>query len=198
MPTQTFYNLPDEKRSLIEESLIELFNEFHISQVKVAQVVEATGISRAAFYKYFVNLEDAHRYIVQKFANKIHHDILDAVMVTPDDIFFGLKEYLVSSLTLDRMSQEFKGLHLLIKGETTTLYKRPTVDESKHFIGQWMRLLQQNKFTIQTTEEAHAFLFFLMDLVTDSITAAIVNEWSKEELIADFDFRTKWLVSGLK
>ncbi len=198
MPTQTFYNLADEKRMLIEGSLIDLFNEFHISQVKVVQVVEATGISRAAFYKYFVNLEDAHRYIVQKFANQIHHDILDAVMATPEDIFFGLKEYLITSLTLDRLSQEFKGLHLLLKGETTTLYKRTTVDESKHFIGQWMRLLKQNQFNIETKEEAHAFLFFLMDLVTDSITSALVNEWTEDELVADFDFRTQWLIKGLR
>jgi len=61
-----------------------------------------------------------------------------------------------------------------------------------------MRLLKQNQFNIETKEEAHAFLFFLMDLVTDSITSALVNEWTEDELVADFDFRTQWLIKGLR
>lgn len=53
MPKETFFNISKEKQQWILEILLDTFYDQHISQVKVSEIVEAMGMSRGAFYKYF-------------------------------------------------------------------------------------------------------------------------------------------------
>lgn len=198
MPKSTFYNLPDEKREMIESALLNIFYDQHISQVKVAQVVEATGISRAAFYKYFPTLEDAHQYMINKLSLQIHRDILHSIEQNKHDFFGGIKQYLRDCSELDHESVYWKGIKLLIKGENTVIYRRMDVSEESKMMKDWLELLHQNDFNIQKTEEAMSFLYFVMDLVIDALTSLIVNEWGTAEIIKDFTYRSNWLLKGIK
>lgn len=49
MPKSTFLNLPNEKKQRLIEILLENFSARHISQVKVADIVEDMAMSRGAF-----------------------------------------------------------------------------------------------------------------------------------------------------
>lgn len=198
MPKQTFYHLPREKRSMIETVLLDVFYEQHISQVTVTQIVEKTDISRAAFYKYFPDLEDAHLYMVKKIAKTIHQDILRYIEESERDFFGGISEYLRYCGELDHESVYWKGLRLLIKGENTIMYQRIMPDADSEMSKGWQRVLKRNGFRITNSEEAMYFLYFSMDLVINSLTAFIVNDWTAEELLKEFSYKTEWLIRGIK
>ncbi|WP_321384354.1 TetR/AcrR family transcriptional regulator [uncultured Enterococcus sp.] len=198
MPKSTFYNLPEEKRQMIEAALLNSFYNQHISQVKVAQIVAETKISRAAFYKYFPTLEDAHQYIINKIAKTIHRDIFHYIEENKRDFFGGIAQYLRYCSELSHDSDYWKGIKLLIKGENTILYRRMEAAEENRMVREWLELLRLNNFSIQKMEEAMGFLYFVMELVVDSLASLIVNDWATEEILKDFSYKSNWLLKGIK
>jgi len=64
MPTTTFFNLPEEKRSRIVEAAIEEFADNSLDKANVTRIVEAADIPRGSFYQYFDDLLDAYRYVL--------------------------------------------------------------------------------------------------------------------------------------
>lgn len=63
MPTQTFFNLPDEKRNRVTDAAIQEFATYSFDQASIARIVENAGIPRGSFYQYFENLKDLYKHI---------------------------------------------------------------------------------------------------------------------------------------
>ena len=63
MPTQTFLNLPGEKRARIIDAAISEFSNHQFNDVSVAKIIEKAEIPRGSFYQYFTDLKDLYRYL---------------------------------------------------------------------------------------------------------------------------------------
>jgi AcrR family transcriptional regulator len=63
LPTQTFFNLPEEKRDRILEAAMQEFADYSFDQSSIARIIENAGIPRGSFYQYFENLKDLYKYI---------------------------------------------------------------------------------------------------------------------------------------
>ena len=150
--------------------LLDTFYNQSVSQVKVSHIVEQMEMSRGAFYKYFVDLEDAYAYIVKQQSLLIHQDILDYIAQYKNDFFHGIEQYLIFCSHLETDSAYWKGL----------------------------LLLHNNEFQIHETQEAISFLYFIMEVVMNSLTDFIVNDWTPEELIMDYHYKIKWIIKGIK
>jgi AcrR family transcriptional regulator len=66
MPTQTFFNLPIDKRERITNAAIEEFATNTFNQASIARMIEQAGISRGSFYQYFIDIKDIYKYILEK------------------------------------------------------------------------------------------------------------------------------------
>jgi TetR/AcrR family transcriptional regulator len=53
MPKQTFFNLPDEKRDLITDVVIDEFADNDYDKVSISRIVQRAGIAKGSFYQYF-------------------------------------------------------------------------------------------------------------------------------------------------
>lgn len=63
MPSQTFNNLKEEKKTRIRAALLTEFSQHSLADAQVARIVRQAGIARGAFYKYFKDLDDAYQYL---------------------------------------------------------------------------------------------------------------------------------------
>jgi AcrR family transcriptional regulator len=81
LPTQTFFNLPEEKRERIIDAAILEFASCSVSQARIARIIEKAGIPRGSFYQYFENLKDLYKYIFdlagEKKINYYHSKVPD-------------------------------------------------------------------------------------------------------------------------
>jgi AcrR family transcriptional regulator len=70
MPTETFFNLPDDKRRMILDLAIEEFadNDYHIASI--SRVVARAGIAKGSFYQYFADKQDLYLYLLQMAADE--------------------------------------------------------------------------------------------------------------------------------
>lgn len=198
MPKSTFLNLPNEKKQRLIEILLENFSARHISQVKVADIVEDMAMSRGAFYKYFEDLEDAYTYTIQYYSIQIHRDILKYISQNKQDFFQGIENYLAWCSELEQKSSYWQAIRFLTRSDDFTNHQRTKPSAVSGRLKEWFKLLKANGFHITSEEEAISFLYFVMDLVINSLTDYIANDWTTDELLQDYRYKVKWLQRGLK
>ncbi|MBS4026974.1 MAG: TetR/AcrR family transcriptional regulator [Clostridia bacterium] len=63
MPSQTFFNLSEEKRERIIEAAIDEFANNSIKNASIARIISEAGIPRGSFYQYFIDIKDLYKYI---------------------------------------------------------------------------------------------------------------------------------------
>ncbi len=198
MPKSTFLNLPNEKKQRLIEILLENFSARHISQVKVADIVEDMAMSRGAFYKYFEDLEDAYTYTIQYYSIQIHRDILKYISQNKQDFFQGIENYLAWCSELEQKSSYWQAIRFLTRSDDFTNHQRTKPSAESGKLKEWFKLLKANGFHITSEGEAISFLYFVMDLVINSLTDYIANDWTTDELLQDYRYKVKWLQRGLE
>ncbi|MEZ4519866.1 MAG: TetR/AcrR family transcriptional regulator [Chloroflexota bacterium] len=65
MPTETFFNLPEEKRRLILDLAIDEFADNDYQNASISRLVARAGIAKGSFYQYFADKQDLYLYLLQ-------------------------------------------------------------------------------------------------------------------------------------
>lgn len=63
MPTQTFFNLSEEKQERILQAAVKEFGQRNVQEANLSNIVSDAGISRGSLYQYFPGKEDMYVYI---------------------------------------------------------------------------------------------------------------------------------------
>ncbi len=63
MPTETFFNLPEEKRTAFLDIAIEEFANHNYNEASISRVVRRAGIAKGSFYQYFADKRDLYLYL---------------------------------------------------------------------------------------------------------------------------------------
>ena len=64
MPSQTFFNLSEEKREAIVKVALDEFSTFDYSSASISRIVRKTGIAKGSFYQYFQDKKDLYLYLL--------------------------------------------------------------------------------------------------------------------------------------
>lgn len=97
MPKETFLNLPEEKRGLIEDVAIDEFAEYGFETASINRIVKAAGIAKGSFYQYFEDKADLFMHIIEVVGQKKVEYISPVMMNPTDHDFFTLLEELYRS-----------------------------------------------------------------------------------------------------
>ncbi|MBP7960646.1 MAG: TetR/AcrR family transcriptional regulator [Caldilineaceae bacterium] len=64
MPKETFFNLPEQKRQMIEEAAIDEFAAWGYDNASITRIVIACQIAKGSFYQYFEDKKDLYTYLI--------------------------------------------------------------------------------------------------------------------------------------
>jgi len=201
MPKATFINLNEEKSKRVTKILVDIFYNKNVSQVTVSEIVDALGMSRGAFYKYFSDIYDAYYTIVKTCAAEVHAGIMYFIKENEHQFLLGIEQYLAWCADLDRDTYDWKSIQMLTLSNANIYGKRPVMNEDhlqSKMVNDWLALLSKNDVDFKTMEEALYFLYFIEHLVITSLQDFIVNDWSKEELMKDISYKKNWIKNGIK
>jgi len=70
MPKETFINLPDGKRQLIEKEAIHEFAVSGYDKASISRIVERCRIAKGSFYQYFDDKRDLFLYLINRVSEK--------------------------------------------------------------------------------------------------------------------------------
>ena len=99
MPKETFKNLPEEKRLLIEKIAISEFGAFGYDRASINRIVENSHIAKGSFYQYFEDKKDLFLYLISK-VNEKKLESISPVFQNPGeyDFFTLIRELFISGL----------------------------------------------------------------------------------------------------
>jgi TetR/AcrR family transcriptional regulator len=89
MPKQTFFNLPDDKRRLIEQIAADEFAEHGYEAASISQMVSRAGIAKGSFYQYFEDKQDLFMHLVDLVQEEKLATFKDRQAPEPDMDFFS-------------------------------------------------------------------------------------------------------------
>jgi len=103
MPKETFFNLPDAKRQMIEDAAIDEFATWGYDNASINRIVEACGIAKGSFYQYFDDKKDLYRHLFDRIAqDKLAYISLPGPDQATGDFFQQLTEMYRAGLAFAR------------------------------------------------------------------------------------------------
>lgn len=98
MPTDTFFNLSDEKRERIIDAALKEFANRSYHKSRITAIADDAGIAKGSFYQYFEGKKDLFGYIMKLIVKKKFEYINQDMMVNQQkyEFFELLREMYVS------------------------------------------------------------------------------------------------------
>ena len=99
MPKETFQNLPEGKRQLIEKEAIHEFAVFGYDKASINRIVEQCQIAKGSFYQYFDDKKDLFLHLIAR-VNEKKLEYISPVFQNPQtyDFFTVIRELFISGL----------------------------------------------------------------------------------------------------
>ncbi|MEA3422353.1 MAG: TetR/AcrR family transcriptional regulator [Bacillota bacterium] len=99
MPKDTFYNLSEEKRNKIIDSIISEFENNSYENASINRIIKSAGISKGSLYQYFNDKKDLYRYVINLILEE-KMKYITPVMENPDkhDFFTLIRDMYKSGL----------------------------------------------------------------------------------------------------
>lgn len=98
MVKTTFINLPQAKKTRIEQALLHEFSNYSLPKAQVARIVKEADIARGAFYKYFADLTDAYQYVYRCALKQIHAEVKFSEHYDPQMFYQSVVTFLEQTL----------------------------------------------------------------------------------------------------
>ena len=70
MPKQTFFNLNEQKRKLIEQAALDEFSEYGYDASNMNRIVSGASIAKGSFYQYFEDKKDLYFHLIDALTKK--------------------------------------------------------------------------------------------------------------------------------
>lgn len=64
MPTQTFYNLPNDKKNQVINAAVDEFFDKGYEKMSISKMISKANIPRGSFYQYFVDKDELYKFII--------------------------------------------------------------------------------------------------------------------------------------
>lgn len=99
MPTQTFWNLPEEKRQALIDICLDEFANNEYANASISRIVAQAGIAKGSIYQYFADKQELFLYLLD-LSNQKRLDYLRNEGLPAADIgFFALLRWQMSAST---------------------------------------------------------------------------------------------------
>ena len=101
MPTQKFINLTESKKQTILTAMCREFMNIPYSEIRISNLIQKAGISRASFYLYFEDKEDLLGCIAESWVDVILRKLTEAFRVSDGSYYESMKLWMSQALEND-------------------------------------------------------------------------------------------------
>lgn len=108
MPTQKFINLTESKKQTILTAMCREFMNIPYSEIRISNLIQKAGISRASFYLYFEDKEDLLGCIAESWVDVILRKLTEAFRVSDGSYYESMKLWMSQALENDISREVWK------------------------------------------------------------------------------------------
>ena len=127
MPTNTFFNLPAEKKHKILKAANKEFARVPLEQASIKNIVEDAEIARGSFYQYFENKQDLFDYIMTSKTGDMEKNLMEMIENENGNIiniFITMYDHLIEVGKIRRNNKLFRQIFENIKTSDNLMLTR--------------------------------------------------------------------------
>lgn len=125
MPTNTFYNLTNDKKQRIFDAAVKEFSTRRFTDASINQIIKRAGIPKGSFYQYFNGKEDLYLYMMGKIENEKREIMSHVKGLNPDaDIFEIGMEEMKAALEWAKLRPDYSRIGILMWSDNSEFIAR--------------------------------------------------------------------------
>lgn len=188
MPKQTFYNLSEEKKNLIDKVLKDEFSSKPFKDCNVKNIVDRLSIARGSFYQYFDDLKDSYFYILDKETKDVHFLFMSVLRQNNNNVLKALDVFgdeVCDLIFEDGEYNLYKFRYLYWNSELEDGWKAKKKE--------YYAIFHNDKSSID-----HELIYFMKAIVHGLIERNFKEEWSRDVFIEKYNLHINWLKRGVE
>ena len=184
MPTNTFFNLPAEKKHKILKAANKEFARVPLEQASIKNIVEDAEIARGSFYQYFENKQDLFEYIMTSKTGDMEKNLI--VMIEQENgniinIFINIYDHLIEVGKIRRNNKLFRQIFENIKtSDNLMLTRKEEMNKKLEKILQDLYSKNKDILNIKNEEEFKLVIEILSAITRRRIVASLKYKNSAE------------------
>ena len=184
MPTNTFFNLPAEKKHKILKAANKEFARVPLEQASIKNIVEDAEIARGSFYQYFENKQDLFDYIMTSKTGDMEKNLMEMIEKENGNIiniFINMYDHLIEVGKIRRNNKLFRQIFENIKTSDNLMLTRKE-EMNKKLEKTLQDLYSKNKdiLNIKDEEEFKLVIEILAAITRRRIVASLKYKNSAE------------------
>lgn len=205
MPTQTFFNLPEDKRKRLIAGAMKEFSSQSLNDASISNIVKNAKISRGSFYQYFEDKNDLYFYLIGKFRYNYRRLMFKCFEEEDGDFFRGYKKfgekyilYIMESPKFGFFENMYLHMNYQINQEARLDFDRlggkgKKATKEKRIVD----VVRKEGLKLQTDKEIVDSLRYILGLLNDTIMEGFWKKSKVEEIQELFVKRLEWITYGV-
>lgn len=200
MPTNTFFNLPAEKKHKILKAANKEFARVPLEQASIKNIVEDAEIARGSFYQYFENKQDLFEYIMTSKTGDMEKNLIEMIEQENGNIiniFINIYDHLIEVGKIRRNNKLFRQIFENIKtSDNLMLTRKEEMNKKLEKILQDLYSKNKDILNIKNEEEFKLVIEILSAITRRRIVASLKYKNSAEAR-EDFLKETEYIKRGI-
>lgn len=184
MPTNTFFNLPAEKKHKILKAANKEFARVPLEQASIKNIVEDAEIARGSFYQYFENKQDLFEYIMTSKTGDMEKNLIEMIEQENGNIiniFINIYDHLIEVGKIRRNNKLFRQIFENIKtSDNLMLTRKEEMNKKLEKILQDLYSKNKDILNIKNEEEFKLVIEILSAMTRRRIVASLKYKNSAE------------------
>jgi len=184
MPTNTFFNLPAEKKHKILKAANKEFARVPLEQASIKNIVEDAEIARGSFYQYFENKQDLFEYIMTSKTGDMEKNLIEMIEQENGNIiniFINIYDHLIEVGKIRRNNKLFRQIFENIKtSDNLMLTRKEELNKKLEKILQDLYSKNKDILNIKNEEEFKLVIEILSAITRRRIVASLKYKNSAE------------------
>ena len=184
MPTNTFFNLPAEKKHKILKAANKEFARVPLEQASIKNIVEDAEIARGSFYQYFENKQDLFEYIMTSKTGDMEKNLIEMIEQENGNIiniFINIYDHLIEVGRIRRNNKLFRQIFENIKtSDNLMLTRKEEMNKKLEKILQDLYSKNKDILNIKNEEEFKLVIEILSAITRRRIVASLKYKNSAE------------------
>lgn len=196
MAKQTFLNLNEEKRKVVEESLKKEFSRVPLKDALVSNIVKYAKIPRGSFYQYFNDIDDAFYYVIGQYSKDIKKTLLENIVRNKGDIIISYRQlyiYILDMIEKEENKDYFEKIFLNMNYDIEIMFT-PNFNEGLNVM---LNQIDITKLNIPSKFSLSYILDIIESVMMNNIVKSYKRNLSREKNIEIFEKELALVCAGI-
>lgn len=199
MPTERFYNLPDEKRQRIVKAAVMELSSVSFDELSINRIIKYAQIPRGSFYEYFEDKFDLVNYLLEDLKTQMQESAKKCLAENGGDIFDLFQKVFLVILDVGFKPENiqfyknvFSCLRYIEYNNFDFLFTQRQL-----LIKQYYHLFNYEEFNVKTSDDFMCMVEMLADAFKNEVSVAFSDPDHKEQHIRKFMKKISIIKTGM-